>query len=162
MEVFMKSKYCALIGGFFLFVGLNSALAGNIKTNTGLKVEGDCSIITTYTVNIAQSPAIGTYLVGPNGMTLYYLEGETDNNIKCDNQVCLIKWPIFYEKELALPRALKSKDFKVFKRPDGKLQISYNNKPLYFFANDKKPGEALGNDLKTPVGVWHIIKIEEK
>ncbi|OSS41413.1 putative lipoprotein [Desulfurella amilsii] len=158
----MKLKYHALIAGLFLFVGLNSALADNIKTNTGLKVEGNCSIITTYTVNIAQSPKIGTYLTGPNGMTLYYLEDETDNNIKCANQTCLAKWPIFYEKELALPGALKSKDFKIFKRPDGKLQISYNNKPLYFFAMDKRPGEAFGNDLRTPVGIWHVIKIEEK
>ncbi|MGC8790320.1 MAG: COG4315 family predicted lipoprotein [Desulfurella sp.] len=153
----MKPKYFIAGIGFFTFLGLNNAFAANFS---GLKVEGDCSIVTTFTVNVAKKPEIGTYLAGPTGMTLYYLENETDNNIKCKNEVCLSKWPIFYEKELSIPRMLKSKDFKVFKRPDGKLQISYDNKPLYYFEGDKKPGDTFGNNLKTPVGIWHIIKVK--
>lgn len=153
----MKLKYTAPLFGVLLFTGV--ALGTNMST--GLKLEGNCSIVTTYAVNVAKSPTIGTYLAGSNGMTLYYLEGETDSNLKCDNNVCLSKWPIFYEKELTIPRMLNAQDFKIFKRSDGKLQVSYDNKPLYYFEGDKKPGDTYGNDLKTPVGIWHIIKVQK-
>ncbi|WP_454818524.1 hypothetical protein [Labrys neptuniae] len=40
------------------------------------------------------------------------------------------------------------------KRADGSLQWSYDGKPVYFYAPDKKKGDKTGDGIG---GVWHVI-----
>ena len=40
------------------------------------------------------------------------------------------------------------------KRKDGRLQSTYDGKPLYFYAGDKKKGDKTGDGIG---GVWHIV-----
>ena len=44
---------------------------------------------------------------------------------------------------------------KVAKRPDGKMQVTFNGKPLYRFSGDSKNGDAKGQGFD---GVWFVIK----
>ena len=34
------------------------------------------------------------------------------------------------------------------------LQVTYDNKPLYYFANDNATGDTNGDNLN---GVWHLV-----
>jgi predicted lipoprotein with Yx(FWY)xxD motif len=42
-------------------------------------------------------------------------------------------------------------------RKDGTMQVTYNGHPLYTFAEDKKPGEAKGNDFKAFGAQWYAL-----
>lgn len=159
----MKRIWLTAFSGLVLFfLVISNAYASNFKQS------GQCSAIPEYTVSVAIKqighpiiiqPKTICFLVGNNHMTLYYLEGETSHHLLCKSDKCLQEWPIFYSKNIYMPRCLSTKDFTTFQRSDGKMQIAYDNHPLYYFAGDKKEGDVLGNKLKTPFGVWHIITI---
>jgi predicted lipoprotein with Yx(FWY)xxD motif len=40
------------------------------------------------------------------------------------------------------------------KRTDGSTQVTFNGWPLYYWANDKKPGDVTGENVQ---GVWFVI-----
>ena len=40
------------------------------------------------------------------------------------------------------------------KRKDGRVQSTYDGKPLYFYSGDKKKGDKTGDGIG---GVWHIV-----
>ncbi|MEO1785317.1 hypothetical protein V4762_09665 [Thermodesulfobium sp. 4217-1] len=143
-----------VVGMLLIFSAMHYAFADNILDNSI-----NANVKSSHTVNIYKNAKLGNYLVGSNNMTLYYLSGETESNLKCTSKVCLTKWPILSASELNLPDSLNSSDFSIFTRPDGQKQVSYNGHPLYFFSEDKLPGYTLGDNFVTPVGTWKIIHI---
>ena len=40
-------------------------------------------------------------------------------------------------------------------RADGTLQVAYNGVPLYYWKDDKKPGDTTGQNVG---GVWFVVK----
>jgi len=159
----MKKILVAIFGSLVLFF----LIFLNVYANSSpFKESGGCSIVSKYTVSVAVKqvgkriviePKTLCYLVGKNDMTLYYLQGETPDHLICKSNECLQEWPIFYSKNILIPRCLNIKDFTTLERNNGEMQTVYDNHPLYYFAGDKKPGDTLGDDLKTPFGVWHIV-----
>lgn len=112
-----------------------------------------------YTIMIATNQKLGNYLVDSDGMTLYYLEGESTSTIKC-NGMCLSFWPAFDVKSIVVPAGINPSDFQIFTRSDGTKQVSYEGKPLYYFVRDAHRGDIFGNDLKDPFGVWYAITLK--
>ncbi len=95
------------------------------------------------------------YLVGPTGMTLYFFANDTDGVSNCSGG-CLQNWPALTAPEGLDPTATAGADGTVAtltRADDGKLQITYNGKPLYYFAGDSLPGETKGDGVG---GVWSI------
>jgi predicted lipoprotein with Yx(FWY)xxD motif len=43
-------------------------------------------------------------------------------------------------------------------RDDGTVQVTYNDLPLYYFANDAKPGDTVGQNVG---GVWFVVTTAE-
>ncbi len=41
-------------------------------------------------------------------------------------------------------------------RDDGTTQVTHNDQPLYYYANDEAPGDRNGDDVG---GVWHIVVV---
>jgi predicted lipoprotein with Yx(FWY)xxD motif len=44
-------------------------------------------------------------------------------------------------------------------RPDGTTQATHDGYPLYTYAGDTAPGQAKGNGLNVPGGVWHEVTV---
>lgn len=44
-------------------------------------------------------------------------------------------------------------------RSDGKAQMTHNEKPLYFFSGDVRPGDRNGDGVD---GKWHVVEIPSK
>mgnify|MGYP006194362377 CR=1 FL=1 len=47
-------------------------------------------------------------------------------------------------------------DYSLIVREDGQQQWAYKGRPLYRWANDKKPGDRSGDGFRG--GVWHLAK----
>lgn len=86
-------------------------------------------------------------LTDEKGMTLYTFDKDANGVSVCYGP-CAAKWPPF----LAGDSAKAKKDWSTTTRKDGSKQWMYNNKPLYTWIKDKKPGDATGDGVK---GVWH-------
>lgn len=101
-----------------------------------------------------------TVLVDEKGMTLYRFEEDQKgaNTSACEgDQACDEAWPpatgpVEVDTDCVNPDLVTT-----FKRKDGKEQIAVNGWPIYYFAKDKQPGDALGHGVK---GTWFAAKAD--
>lgn len=94
----------------------------------------------------------GVLVDSTNHMTLYTYDKDEPNKSNC-GKACLVAWPAF----LAPKASTTNGKFTTIKRDDGKYQWAMNGKPLYFYANDTKPGDKNG-DVK--FGTWDVVKAQ--
>ena len=96
----------------------------------------------------------GSALAGEDGMTLYIFDNDTGGESSCYDS-CATNWPPLLVDEGAEPAAGEgvTGDIGVSARTDGTVQVTYNDMPLYYFANDAAPGDATGDGVGD---VWHI------
>lgn len=88
-------------------------------------------------------------LVGSNGMTLYTFDKDAEGKSMCNGK-CAENWPPLYAQD-----TMPSGDFSVITRDDGKKQVAYKGKPLYYWVKDQKPGDRTGDGVNN---VWRVAK----
>ena len=90
----------------------------------------------------------GTVLVdGDDGMTVYIFTQDVKDSGKSSCTVgCIDTWPPLTVAAGATPTGGTGVTGKLgtITRDDGTLQVTYNGLPLYYFKNDKAPGDANG------------------
>ena len=100
------------------------------------------------TVDAKPVGAAGTVLVdGKNGMTVYIFTKDVKDSGKSNcTSGCIDTWPALTVPAGATPSGGASLTGKLgtITRDDGTLQVTYNGLPLYFFKNDKAPGDSAG------------------
>jgi len=105
-------------------------------------------------VNISEKAGIGKYLTDNKGMTLYWFQKDSSGKSACVGE-CVVKWPIFYaEEKISPPPGVKDEDFGVITREDGKKQTTFRGYPLYYWFQDKVPGDTKGHKVNN---VWFVI-----
>jgi predicted lipoprotein with Yx(FWY)xxD motif len=88
---------------------------------------------------------LGEVLTGPNGMTLYTFANDKQPGKSACNGTCAENWPPLHPEAAAgAPKAPLS----IITRDDGSKQYAYKGKPLYYWKNDKKPGDATGHKVR--------------
>ena len=107
------------------------------------------SAATGSTVEATSVGSLGTVLVaGSNGMTVYtFTKDVKDSGTSACTGDCLVKWPALTVPAGTTPTAgsgITGKLGTITRPDDGTLQVTYNGLPLYFFQNDKAPGDANG------------------
>ncbi len=105
-------------------------------------------------VKIMQKEKLGKFLAAGNGMTLYTYARDEDNTSNCV-EGCAANWPPFHADPSAEIEGCDTDDFMIMTRSDGKLQTTYKRMPLYYFKNDKYPGDTFGHGIGD---VWFIVK----
>ncbi|WP_263260927.1 hypothetical protein [Pseudomonas sp. RIT-PI-S] len=92
----------------------------------------------------------GTILVDGKGQALYTYDKDMTGMSMCGG-ACEENWPAF----VAEAGAMAEGKWSLVTREDGRQQWAYNDKPLYTWKKDAKPGDT-GGDGKG--GVWHVAK----
>ena len=90
-----------------------------------------------------------TMLAAKNGMTVYVFDKDEGGTPTCYD-ACGQKWPPYLSKG----GEKMEEGWATVKRKDGRLQWTYDGKPLYFYSGDNKKGDKTGDGLG---GVWHIV-----
>ena len=122
----------------------------------GLVMAGTSSAASRATVKTRHGK-LGTFLVGGNGKTLYLFEKDKTSKSTCSGQ-CAQFWPplLTSGKAKASGQARGSK-LGTTRRSDGKLQVTYNGHPVYYFSQDGKPGDAKGQDFSAFGAKWYVL-----
>jgi predicted lipoprotein with Yx(FWY)xxD motif len=119
---------------------MQSSQSGTTTTQTASTTPGAIGV-----VNLGSNAQFGKFLVATNGMTLYTFNGDKPGVSNCTGQ-CLAAWPPYTVTAGAdLSAANITGTIGTITRPDGTLQVTYNDLPLYFFVQDKAPGDVTGN-----------------
>jgi len=106
-----------------------------------------------HAIKIQAKEGIGKYLTDTEGKALYSFKKDSPGKSTCTGP-CLEKWPIYYREKVAVPKGIKAEDFGTIIRDDGKKQTTFRGYPLYYWINDKKPGETSGQGVNN---VWFVI-----
>jgi len=107
------------------------------------------------TVSISGNEALGSFLVGPNGMTLYVFTNDTPGESVCFDQ-CEQNWPALVVADGETPTTAPgvAGALTIFERPDGSRQVLLDGQPLYYWAFDEAAGDAKGHGVG---GVWFVV-----
>jgi predicted lipoprotein with Yx(FWY)xxD motif len=109
-------------------------------------------------VSLGQVQKLGMVLVDSNGMTLYDFHKDKGPTSSCYGP-CAEGWPpMLTEGEPTVGNGASSSQLGTTERKDGTMQVTYAGHPLYTFVEDKKPGEANGNDVSAFGGQWYALK----
>ncbi|ANJ59108.1 COG4315 family predicted lipoprotein [Pseudomonas silesiensis] len=108
--------------------------------------------LTLPTMAFAADPGMvkGGMMTDHKGMTLYTFDNDAGGKSACTGK-CAENWP-----PLKATEADKAEGkWSIIKRDDGTMQWAFDGKPLYYFVQDKKPGDMTG-DKK--MDKWHILQ----
>lgn len=106
------------------------------------------------TVQVA-SFDVGDALVGPDGLTLYMFDNDTQGEgaSTCTDS-CLENWPPLTVEDEATAGADVTAELTTFERDDGDTQVAANGWPLYYFAGDGAEGDTNGQGVGD---IWWML-----
>ena len=107
----------------------------------------------TISIRIMAKEMIGEFLADGSGMSLYSYARDEKNASNC-NEGCAVNWPPFYVDPVTVTEGCESSNFATITRSDGRNQTTYKGMPLYYFKNDKYPGDTFGQGIGD---VWFLV-----
>ena len=112
---------------------------------------------TTATQVKAAKTSLGKVLVDGRGRTLYLFAVDKRGASSCSGQ-CAVFWPpLLTAKKSIAGAGVKASLLGTTKRAGGKLQVTYNGHPLYFFKEDAKAGQTKGEGINGFGGLWWAV-----
>lgn len=110
------------------------------------------------TVAVSDHPDLGEILVDGDGFTLYMFDEDPqgEDESACHDE-CVEAWPPLTVEEDQEPEAGEGvgAQLTTFEREDGETQVAADGWPVYYFANDEKPGMANGQAAED---VWWVLR----
>jgi predicted lipoprotein with Yx(FWY)xxD motif len=108
------------------------------------------------TVHVAPS-SLGRILVDAHGKTLYLWAHDKGKKSTCNGK-CAKFWPPLVTSGTATATGgARDGLLGTSKRADGRMQVTYNGHPLYYFASDKRAGDVKGEGLTGFGGRWDPV-----
>ena len=108
------------------------------------------------TVQVREHPTFGDILVGPEGMTLYNFDADTQGEPEsaCYDD-CADAWPPLTVDGMPTAGQGVTAELTTFERDDGTTQVAAAGWPLYYFAADEEPGDVEGQGVND---VWWLLE----
>jgi predicted lipoprotein with Yx(FWY)xxD motif len=106
----------------------------------------------------AAPSSFGRILYDGQGFALYAFTRDPHGRSVCAG-ACAREWPPYLVRNRAQAgRGVKARLLKTTKRADGKLQVTYAGRALYYYVGDRKPGQILCQNVTEFGGVWRVIR----
>jgi predicted lipoprotein with Yx(FWY)xxD motif len=133
-------------------------VSGSLPSTAASAAPSPAASSSGLTLTETKSSTLGTFLVGPNGMTLYFFTADKPNSSVCTGQ-CLTFWPALTVSAAGVAitgPADATMAFGTITRSDGAIQVTYNQRPLYYFAKDTKAGDTTGQGVQK---TWFVASV---
>jgi predicted lipoprotein with Yx(FWY)xxD motif len=105
-----------------------------------------------------KSSAFGRVLFDGRGFVLYAFTRDKNARSACYG-ACARAWPVYYAKGTLRPgTGIKRSLPGTTKRRDGRRQVTYAGRPLYYYVNDRKPGQILCQNVAEFGGTWLVVR----
>lgn len=105
------------------------------------------------TVEVTDTDTQGRVFADPDGRVLYRYDLDHPGTIACTGTCTVTRTPLLHSPQtgLRLPPGIAGVLGTVH-RPDGGVQVTLDDAPLYTFTGDVQPGDTNGVGLR-----WHVI-----
>jgi predicted lipoprotein with Yx(FWY)xxD motif len=131
---------------------------GGSSTNAGSEQTGGSTGGAAAVVSLGNVSELGAVLVDSNGMTIYDFHKDKGGESSCYG-ACAEAWPpLVTAGEPRVDNGASASKLGTTERDDGTLQVTYAGHPLYTFVQDRKPGEANGNDVSAFGAEWYALQ----
>jgi predicted lipoprotein with Yx(FWY)xxD motif len=128
-----------------------AALAQRPAGEQGLRVAAQKARIA------AKQSEFGRVLFDANGQAVYVFEIDDRNRSNCTSAECVKAWPpVLTEKQPSGGAGIDAELLGTIRRDDGKLQVTYNGRPLYFYEHER-PGEIKCHNVNLHGGLWWVV-----
>jgi predicted lipoprotein with Yx(FWY)xxD motif len=98
------------------------------------------------------SSKYGRVLFDTRGFALYAFTRDAPTASRCSG-ACAKAWPPY-----VVQTAPKGKLLGAIRRTDGRLQVTYAGKPLYYYVGDRQPGQILCQNVREYGGLWLVVR----
>ena len=114
-------------------------------------------IQTEAVVRVSTHPELGTILSDASGRTLYLFSVDERNRSNCLSG-CATAWPpLITVGEPVAGEEISAGRLGTIIRDDGYVQVTYNGWPLYYYAPDRAPGDAGGQNSGD---IWFVVSTD--
>ena len=98
------------------------------------------------------SSRFGTIVFDSRGFVLYAFTKDAKGKSACYG-ACAKAWPPYLVKTAPKGRLLGAT-----RRKDGKLQVTYAGRPLYYYVGDTQPRQILCQNVSEFGGLWLVVR----
>ncbi len=106
---------------------------------------------------VAKGSAFGRVLFDANGQVVYVFEQDRRNRSNCTSAECVEAWPpVLTEERPSAGAGVDARRLGTIRRGDGRLQVTYNGRPLYFYEHEE-PGEIKCHNVDLHGGLWWVV-----
>jgi predicted lipoprotein with Yx(FWY)xxD motif len=131
--------------------GGTPAVAQRPEGEEGLRVPAQRAQI------VADESDFGPVLFDANGQVIYVFEIDGPDQSNCTSEECVKAWPpVLTEKEPTAGAGVDAGLLGTIRRDDGTLQVTYDERPLYFYEHEG-PGEIKCHNVDLHGGLWWVV-----
>lgn len=161
----MKLNKLVFIGPVLLLLGLllaagcsgggGGAQSGATQEQGGATQAGTAQKAATVTVS--KNSELGEILVDGSGQTLYLFEADKGGDSACYDRCAEVWPPLTTHGEPTVGNGISADKLSTISRKNGATQVTYNGRPLYYYAPDDQPGDVKGQELEQFGAEWYAV-----
>ena len=153
-NLFNRLTTRSLLLGMLALVAVAGAASSSAAARAGQQAD-DTQAAATLAV---RSTRYGRILFDGRGRALYAFTRDRRGGSSQCNGACAKAWPVYFAKGRALAgKGVRQSLIGTTRRRDGRRQITYNGRPLYFYVGDKSPGQILCQNVNEFGGTWLVV-----
>ena len=108
---------------------------------------------------IVKKSRYGQVLFDGRGFALYAFTKDRRGGPSQCYGGCAKAWPVYFAKDaLRAGPGVKQSLLGTTKRRDGRRQVTYNGRPLYYYVGERSPGVILCQNVEEFGGTWLVIR----
>jgi predicted lipoprotein with Yx(FWY)xxD motif len=109
------------------------------------------------TIAVATNSRLGQILVDGKGITVYLFVKDTSPTSTCYTSCAQIWPPVLTSGTPQAGTGASASLLGTTMRTDGTVEVTYAGHPLYYFVQDKQPGDATGQGVDGFGGLWWVL-----
>jgi predicted lipoprotein with Yx(FWY)xxD motif len=112
---------------------------------------------TGTTIAVVTNATLGQVLVDGKGMSVYLFVADTGPASTCYTSCATIWPPVLTTGAPQAGTGANASLLGTTTRTDGKIEVTYAGHPLYYFVQDKKPGDTTGQGVNGFGALWWVM-----
>jgi predicted lipoprotein with Yx(FWY)xxD motif len=155
-NVWGRSTVRLLLLGMLALVAVVGGLSASADARARQQAAVDAQASATLTVRSAR---FGRILFDGRGRALYAFTRDRRGGRSQCYGACAKAWPVYFAKgRLLAGKGVKQALIGSTRRRDGRRQVTYNRRPLYYYVGDKSSGQVLCQNVDEFGGTWLVVR----